>query len=77
MNLIETEDRSGRRVVTLALSERNLLGLLAKLHDPLSQRTLTRFNDDGDMLFVVRAEPNDEHYQSREPGPMHPRTEVT
>ena len=76
MTITEVEERSGRRVVTLALSERNLLALLAKVNDPASFRTLTRFSDDGSMLFVVRAEPNEAHYGGREPGAVHPRTEV-
>jgi hypothetical protein len=76
MHILETEEPSGRRVVTLALSERNLLGLLAKIHDPLSQRTLVRFSDDGSLAFVVRADADDAHYDGRTPGSMHPRTEA-
>jgi hypothetical protein len=76
MSITELEEASGRRVVTLELSERNLLSLLAKLHDPQSQRTLQRFSDDGSMLFVVRAKASDAHYDGRVPGPMHPRTEA-
>lgn len=75
MNITELEEPSGRRIVMLVLSERNLLGLLAKVYDPLSHRTLERFSDDGSMKFVVKAEPNAEHYIGRAPGPMHPRTE--
>lgn len=75
MSITELEEPSGRRVVTLVLSERNLLAMLAKVNDSESARTIQRFSDDGSMLFVVRAEPNDQHYGDRVPGEMHPRTE--
>lgn len=63
-------------VVTVALSRRNLLVLLAKLDDPLSLRTLIKREDDG--LLTVTAEEDQVHYNRPEggPGPMHPRTEL-
>jgi hypothetical protein len=51
----------------LELSRRNLLALLAKLDDPLSQRTLGKESDSGDLICVVAVE-DDEHYSDRSPG---------
>ena len=53
-------------VPVVELTRRNLETLLAKLDDPLSQRTLV----DPDDSIAVRAVENDDHYkaQDREPG---------
>lgn len=61
----------------VTLSRRNLLGLLAKLDDPQSLRTLTKLESSG-LHLVVHAESDEEHYSSRPegpPGPMIDRTE--
>ncbi len=60
--------------VTVTLSRRNLLALLAKLDEPGSLRTIIR--DCGDLVLVVRAEDDAVHYAEREPGPMTPTTEA-
>lgn len=60
--------------VTVTLSRRNLLALLAKLDEPHSLRTIIR--DCGDLVLVVRAEDDPVHYAAREPGPMTPTTEA-
>lgn len=52
---------------TLELTRRNLETLLAKLDDPLSQRTLL----DPDDKVYVRAVEDDQHYGDREPGPVY------
>jgi len=59
--------------VSVTLSERNLSQLLAALEAfeqgvPGFSPTLSRRCEDGTFLTVV-AEPNDEHYERREPGP--------
>jgi len=55
----------------VALSQRNLLSLLHKLHMPGSARTIQK----GDGTMIV-AEPDELHYAGRcAPGPMHPETE--
>jgi hypothetical protein len=51
---------------TLELTRRNLEGLLAKLDDPDSQRTLI----DGPHTIAVVAVENAAHYSDRAPGPM-------
>lgn len=61
MKLIE---RGG--VQTLELTRRNLEVLLAKLDDPLSQRTLLC----PDQKIYVKAVENEEHYADRKPGEM-------
>jgi hypothetical protein len=48
----------------LELTRRNLETLLAKLDDPLSQRTLI---DDQHLIMVVAVE-DSEHYKTRAPG---------
>lgn len=61
----------------VTLSRRNLLGLLAKLDDPTSHRTLVK-DEAGGLRLVVHAEEDAEHYQGRPeggPGPMVERTE--
>lgn len=50
----------------IELSERNLRGLLEKLDDPNSARTLV----DPDRKIFVKAVPDEEHYSDREPGVM-------
>ena len=68
-------DIGGIRVI---LSERNLKALLAKLQQGDSARTIVRRNEDGNgpLLVYVSSEPDDQHYGNREPGEMHPATEV-
>lgn len=51
---------------TLELTRRNLEGLLEKLDDPNSKRTLI----DPDHKIAVRAVENEEHYKCRAPGVM-------
>lgn len=67
--------------VRLALSERNLKTLLAKLggSPPNSACTLTYDTRDG-LVLIVKAEPDEIHYANPErdgpvPGAMHPDTE--
>lgn len=65
-----------KHIVTL--SRRNLLGLLAKLDDPESKRTLIK-QEVGGLTLILHAEEDDEHYSSRPeggPGPMIDRTEL-
>lgn len=62
--------------VMITLSRRNLQGLLAKLDDPTSLRTLLKI-EKGVRLYV-EAEEDEEHYRDRPegpPGPMAERTE--
>lgn len=62
------------RVIIVTLSRRNLLALLHKLDMPGSAHTIWR--DDGEMLLVVVAQDDEEHYADREPpGLMHLDTE--
>lgn len=62
--------------VTLVLSRRNLLTLLAKLdgYPPNSACTIMGGSDAPGVL--VRAEEDDVHYQDRPAGRMHPETET-
>lgn len=69
-------------VVRVTLSERNLVALLVKLHQPCSKRTISgRYAyHNGELLdevvLVVRSEPDALHYKGREPaGAMDPATE--
>jgi len=62
MKYIETE----HQLPTLELTRRNLEGLLAKLDDPNSARTLI----DPDNKIYVKAVENEEHYANRPAGPM-------
>lgn len=57
----------------IILSRRNLLALLQKLDMPGSYRTIIAPESEGE--FVVSAETDEEHYQGRTPGVMHPLTE--
>jgi hypothetical protein len=57
-------------VVRVVLSRRNLRSLLLKLEDPLSLCTLL-----ADGVFVA-AEHDQDHYATREPGQVHPRTDI-
>ena len=68
-------------IVRVALSERNLKTLLAKLggSPPNSACTLTYDTRDG-LVLIVKAEPDAIHYANPErdspvPGAMHPHTE--
>lgn len=58
-------------LLRIVLSERNLRALLSKLALPDSACTIAK---DG---IYVSAEPDDQHYVGRTPGPMHPVTEAT
>ena len=71
-----------RGLVFVTLSRRNLLACLAKLEEPGSFRMITgRYvyvNGEliDELTLVLRAQPDDEHYQGREPaGPMAATTE--
>ena len=63
--------------IYVSLSRRNLVTLLAKLDgEPAgSQCTLERVCENGTAV-IVKAEPDDQHYQGRIPGRMHPDTEA-
>lgn len=52
------------------LSTRNLKALLLKLERPDSKRTLAC--EAGDGVLIVTAESDEDHYQGRPPGEMHP-----
>ncbi len=56
-------------VVTVWLSERNLLTLLASLQEAEWRPTLTRQVESG-LRLVVIPQADNEHYQGRRPGPM-------
>lgn len=63
----------GGRVAKVELSRRNLEALLAKLDDPLSNRTLMKQEEkeDGDDFIVVQAVEDSEHYENRAPGTIY------
>lgn len=63
--------------VTVTLSRRNLLTLLAKLdgHPPDSAAMIFKYSDDLLETIYVAAEEDAVHYTDREPGEMHPATE--
>lgn len=79
---LEIQGDGSELVVTL--SERNLLALLAKLHEPKSRARLSTINafHDGepvwDVTLTLRAETDEEHYQGRPdpPGDLQPQTEA-
>lgn len=54
-------------VPTVELTRRNLLGLLAKLDDPASMRTII----DGEHTIAVKAVEDEEHYADRPAGEMY------
>lgn len=64
MKFIEEDGDYG--VPTLELTRRNLQGLLDKLDDPYSRRTLI----DGENKIAVHAVEDWEHYSDRAPGEM-------
>ena len=70
MKFIESDDNvpGFPGIPVIELTERNLRGLLEKLTDPDSARTLV----DPDYRVAVRVVQNDDHYKAegREPGPM-------
>lgn len=72
-------DRADEEVVEVALSERNLRTLLAKLagYPSNSACTILRQGDPTEALLIVRGEPDALHYGSRGygPGEMDARTE--
>lgn len=63
--------------VRVTLSERNLLALFAKLHDPDSVCMIynTKEVNGTPTTLVVIAEEDAVHYEGRKPGLMHPKTE--
>ena len=61
-------------VLTVTLSRTNLQSLLFKLDEPTSARTLIRNVED--LILIVRAEEDEDHYQDRQRGIMHPREEA-
>jgi hypothetical protein len=69
MKYIPHEEQHGMPQVEL--TERNLCVLLAKLKDPLSNRTLM----DPDNQITVKAVPDEEHYGDRSPGLVYMPTE--
>lgn len=69
--------------VIVTLSKRNLLALLQKVDDPLSNRMLVSgyvYLQGGlfdGVELVIRCEPDSQHYAEREsPGPMHPSAQM-
>ena len=60
-------------IVTVKLSQRNLLALLSKLKRESSARTI--FKEIDGWTLVVKAEPDIEHYGPTKPGLMHPKDE--
>jgi hypothetical protein len=58
----------------VTLSKRNLLTLLHKLVMPGSERTLLKPGPNGSTLVSVVTD--EEAYRNREPGRMHPETEM-
>lgn len=66
MKYIEKGETPLGNFPVLELTRRNLEGLLAKLGDPDSARTLV----DPDHKIAVRAVPDEEHYKNRAPGEM-------
>lgn len=73
MKIREMEEGRGLIVV---LSKRNLLALLHKVDLPEgeSHRTLARDTEEG--VIIVTAEPDDQHYGDRIPGPVTPDTDA-
>jgi hypothetical protein len=65
----------GDFAVEVTLSRRNILTLLHKLDMPGSARTIVKEFPEQDYFLIVKAEDDDEHYQGRTPGFMHPDTE--
>ena len=59
----------------IRLSQRNLLSLLHKLEMPGSVRTIIKATDDGEEV-LIEAVTDEECYAGRDPGPMHPETEI-
>ncbi len=73
---------SDKRVLDIALSERNLLVLLTKLYTPGSACTLTSGDVPDDVGYArIRVEPDEYHYEvptrnGAPPGAMHPLSEA-
>jgi hypothetical protein len=61
-------DRHDNEVIEITLSKRNLETLLEKLNWD-SKRTLCIDTPEG-ITLQVKAEPNEIHYATREPGPI-------
>jgi hypothetical protein len=73
-------DKIDKQGVTVALSERNLKALLAKLHGHPPNSVATLVYESRLGWLIVKAEPDDVHYANPErdssaPGAMHPETE--
>lgn len=66
MKFLEAGEENGPYHI-IELTERNLRGLLEKLTDPNSSRTLM----DPDCKIFVKAVPDEEHYAIRAPGLMY------
>jgi len=69
-------DYAGGREIFVPLSRRNLETLLAKLDGNPPDSACTLLLEGLDHYLVITAETNEEHYRSRNPGPMHPTTEL-
>jgi len=61
-------------MIEITLSRRNLLSLLHKLEMPGSARTIVKYSEDGEEVYVI-AETDEIVYADRPPGNMHPETE--
>lgn len=68
--VIATWERENPPMPTVKLSRRNILSLLHKLEMKGSACTIVK--PDG---ITITVEPDEVHYQGRDPGPMHPETE--
>lgn len=67
---------SGPKKVHVVLSKRNLLSLLAKLHQAGSLQSIFSLQDDQSIL-IVTGEDDAKHYAHRTPpGPVSPETEA-
>lgn len=60
--------------IRVTLSRRNLLALLHKLEMAGSHRMIGKELANG-LTLTIKAEEDEESYQEREPGRMHPETE--
>lgn len=63
--------RVSDNMVTVTLSERNLLALMAQLKDPSRPApALVRAGGDGEPTVLVQAQTDEDHYGERAPGEM-------
>ncbi len=67
-------------MITVKLSERNLLSMLHKLCMPGSAREITKWSEDQpgepSQQVAIRVATDEEVYGDRAPGQMHPETEI-